>query len=67
MLICARIICNFNKDCYGMPTPFCCAGVDNDETLRINRGGGADPEGDMPGDLYVTLKASFFAILFCLA
>uniref|UniRef100_A0A1D1YIA1 Chaperone protein dnaJ 1, mitochondrial n=2 Tax=Anthurium amnicola TaxID=1678845 RepID=A0A1D1YIA1_9ARAE len=31
-------------------------GVDDNETIRINRSGGADPEGDMPGDLYVKLK-----------
>ncbi|CAA6660587.1 unnamed protein product [Spirodela intermedia] len=31
-------------------------GMDDNETIRINRGGGADPEGDLPGDLYVKLK-----------
>uniref|UniRef100_A0A0C9RPH4 TSA: Wollemia nobilis Ref_Wollemi_Transcript_29238_1816 transcribed RNA sequence n=1 Tax=Wollemia nobilis TaxID=56998 RepID=A0A0C9RPH4_9CONI len=31
-------------------------GVDNGETLRMIGYGGADPEGDRPGDLYVILK-----------
>ncbi|KAI4333169.1 hypothetical protein L6164_018008 [Bauhinia variegata] len=31
-------------------------GVDNDETIKVYRSGGADPEGDQPGDLYVTIK-----------
>ncbi|AED95612.1 Chaperone protein dnaJ GFA2 [Arabidopsis thaliana] len=31
-------------------------GVDNSDTLKVARVGGADPEGDQPGDLYVTLK-----------
>ncbi|XP_031505208.1 chaperone protein dnaJ GFA2, mitochondrial-like isoform X2 [Nymphaea colorata] len=32
------------------------AGVDNNETLRVSRSGGADPEGNQPGDLYVTIR-----------
>lgn len=32
------------------------AGVDNDETMKVSRSGGADPEGYEPGDLYVTIK-----------
>ncbi|CAN6455318.1 unnamed protein product [Victoria cruziana] len=32
------------------------SGVDNNETLRVSRSGGADPEGNQPGDLYVTIK-----------
>ncbi|MQL79403.1 hypothetical protein Taro_011838 [Colocasia esculenta] len=32
------------------------SGVDDNETLRVSGGGGADPEGDQPGDLYVKLK-----------
>ncbi|XP_051145234.1 chaperone protein dnaJ GFA2, mitochondrial-like isoform X2 [Andrographis paniculata] len=32
------------------------AGVDNDETIKIPRSGGADPDGNRPGDLYVTVK-----------
>ncbi|ONK79923.1 uncharacterized protein A4U43_C01F11860 [Asparagus officinalis] len=31
-------------------------GVDNDDTIKIHRSGGADPEGGQPGDLYVTIK-----------
>lgn len=32
------------------------AGIDNDETIRVLGRGGADPEGDHPGDLFVTIK-----------
>jgi molecular chaperone DnaJ len=32
------------------------AGIDNNETLKVYRSGGADPDGDRPGDLYVTIK-----------
>lgn len=32
------------------------AGVDSNETMKVYRGGGADPEGNQHGDLYVTLK-----------
>lgn len=32
------------------------SGVDDNETIKIYRSGGADPEGNQPGDLYVTLK-----------
>ncbi|KAM7508986.1 hypothetical protein LguiA_019439 [Lonicera macranthoides] len=31
-------------------------GVDNDETIKMSRSGGADPDGNQPGDLYVTIK-----------
>ncbi|ESQ32509.1 hypothetical protein EUTSA_v10004199mg [Eutrema salsugineum] len=31
-------------------------GVDNSDTLKVARAGGADPEGDQPGDLYVIFK-----------
>jgi len=31
-------------------------GIDNNETIKVYRSGGADPEGDRPGDLYVTIK-----------
>ncbi|KAH9710261.1 Chaperone protein dnaJ GFA2 [Citrus sinensis] len=31
-------------------------GVDNNETLKVFRSGGADPDGNQPGDLYVTIK-----------
>nr|CAD1830954.1 unnamed protein product [Ananas comosus var. bracteatus] len=31
-------------------------GMDDNDTLKIPRCGGADPEGNQPGDLYVTLK-----------
>ncbi|XP_074588187.1 LOW QUALITY PROTEIN: chaperone protein dnaJ GFA2, mitochondrial-like [Curcuma longa] len=31
-------------------------GVDNDDTIQIRRSGGADPEGNQPGDLFVTIK-----------
>ncbi|CAK8565151.1 unnamed protein product [Lathyrus sativus] len=32
------------------------AGIDNNETIKVYRSGGADPDGDHPGDLYVTIK-----------
>ncbi|ERN13326.1 hypothetical protein AMTR_s00041p00094410 [Amborella trichopoda] len=31
-------------------------GIEDNETLRIFRSGGADPEGNPPGDLYVAIK-----------
>lgn len=31
-------------------------GVDDGETMKILRSGGADPDGNQPGDLYVTIK-----------
>ncbi|RHN59209.1 putative chaperone DnaJ [Medicago truncatula] len=33
-------------------------GKDNNETLKVDGSGGADPDGDHPGDLYVTVKVS---------
>jgi len=32
------------------------AGVDDNDTIKLYRSGGADPEGGQPGDLYVTIK-----------
>ena len=32
------------------------AGVDDNETMKLPRNGGADPEKNQPGDLYVTIK-----------
>lgn len=32
------------------------AGVDNNETIKIARSGGADPDGNQPGDLYVMIE-----------
>ncbi|WOK98321.1 chaperone protein dnaJ GFA2, mitochondrial isoform X2 [Canna indica] len=32
------------------------SGVDDNETIKIYRSGGADPESNQPGDLYVTIK-----------
>ncbi|PIA28213.1 hypothetical protein AQUCO_07200096v1 [Aquilegia coerulea] len=31
-------------------------GIDNSQQIKISRKGGADPEGNQPGDLYVTIK-----------
>ncbi|OVA11192.1 Heat shock protein DnaJ [Macleaya cordata] len=31
-------------------------GVDNNETIKIPRSGGADPDGNQPGDLYITIN-----------
>ena len=33
-------------------------GIDDSETLKVHRSGGADPDGNQPGDLYVTIKVS---------
>ncbi|XP_061368649.1 chaperone protein dnaJ GFA2, mitochondrial-like isoform X2 [Gastrolobium bilobum] len=58
-----KIVSNFCKSCRGakvikgtksvkldiMP------GIDNNETIKVYRSGGTDPDGD-PGDLYVTIK-----------
>lgn len=32
------------------------SGIDSNETIKVFRSGGADPDGDQPGDLYVTIK-----------
>lgn len=32
------------------------SGIDSNETIKVYRSGGADPDGDQPGDLYVTIK-----------
>ncbi|KAL3815046.1 hypothetical protein ACJIZ3_016314 [Penstemon smallii] len=32
------------------------AGVDNNDTIKIPRSGGADPDGNQPGDLYAMIK-----------
>lgn len=32
------------------------SGIDSNETIKVYRSGGADPDGDHPGDLYVTIK-----------
>ncbi|GFY90448.1 gametophytic factor 2 [Actinidia rufa] len=59
-----KIVKNFCKSCNGekvvrgpktvkldiMP------GIDDSETLKVHRSGGADPDGNQPGDLYVTIK-----------
>ncbi|XP_026413415.1 chaperone protein dnaJ GFA2, mitochondrial-like [Papaver somniferum] len=31
-------------------------GIDNNETIRIPKSGGADPDGNQPGDLYITIN-----------
>ncbi|XP_021902125.1 chaperone protein dnaJ GFA2, mitochondrial isoform X2 [Carica papaya] len=31
-------------------------GIDNNDTIKVNRSGGADPGGSQPGDLYITIK-----------
>ncbi|GMP62532.1 hypothetical protein CsSME_00024608 [Camellia sinensis var. sinensis] len=59
-----KIVKNFCKSCNGekivrgpktvkldiMP------GVDDNETMKVYRSGGADPDGNQPGDLYATIK-----------
>ncbi|XP_043710789.1 chaperone protein dnaJ GFA2, mitochondrial-like [Telopea speciosissima] len=32
------------------------AGIDDNETIKVSRSGGADPDSNQPGDLYVTIK-----------
>ena len=33
-------------------------GVDDNETMKVFRSGGADPDGNQPGDLYITIKVT---------
>lgn len=40
------------------------SGVDNSDTLKVSRSGGADPDGDQPGDLYVIFKVSVLSYNF---
>ncbi|KAI9116385.1 hypothetical protein K1719_012552 [Acacia pycnantha] len=59
-----KIVSSFCKSCRGAKvikgtksvkldfTP----GIDNNETLKVYRSGGADPDGDQPGDLYVIVR-----------
>ncbi|KAL8500742.1 hypothetical protein ACS0TY_020361 [Phlomoides rotata] len=59
-----KIVSSFCKSCKGkrvMRGPKTVklnvvAGVDNNETIKIPRNGGADPDGNQPGDLYVIIK-----------
>ncbi|XP_020233367.1 chaperone protein dnaJ GFA2, mitochondrial isoform X2 [Cajanus cajan] len=59
-----KIVSNFCKSCKGAKVIKgtksvkldVMAGIDNNETIKIYRSGGADPDGDNPGDLYVTMK-----------
>ncbi|MED6171555.1 hypothetical protein PIB30_041705 [Stylosanthes scabra] len=59
-----KIVTNFCKSCKGAKVIKgtksikldIAPGMDNNETLKIQRSGGVDPDGDHPGDLYVTLK-----------
>lgn len=36
-------------------------GIDQNETLKVARSGGADPEGNQPGDLFVSFKVPLHA------
>ncbi|WVZ00271.1 hypothetical protein V8G54_026340 [Vigna mungo] len=59
-----KIVSNFCKSCKGAKVTKgtksvkldIMAGIDNNETIKVYRSGGADPDGDNPGDLYVTIK-----------
>ncbi|KAH1211102.1 Chaperone protein dnaJ GFA2, mitochondrial [Glycine max] len=59
-----KIVSNFCKSCKGTKVTKgtksvkldIMAGIDNNETIKVYRSGGADPDGDNPGDLYVTIK-----------
>ena len=44
------------------PLPF--AGVDNDETIKVSRSGGADPDGNQPGDLYIVIKVTLYIYIY---
>lgn len=39
-------------------TLFPSTGVDDNETIKVYSSGGADPDGNQPGDLYVTVKVT---------
>jgi molecular chaperone DnaJ len=34
------------------------SGMDSNDTLKLPRAGGADPDSGQPGDLFVTIKVS---------
>ncbi|KAG6424577.1 hypothetical protein SASPL_114995 [Salvia splendens] len=59
-----KIVSNFCKSCRGKQVVkgpktvkvSIMAGVDNNETIKIPRSGGSDPDGNQPGDLYVMIK-----------
>ncbi|XP_073129699.1 chaperone protein dnaJ GFA2, mitochondrial-like [Henckelia pumila] len=59
-----KIVSSFCKSCKGKRvlrgpktvTLNVMAGVDNNETIKVPRSGGADPDGNQPGDLYVMIK-----------
>lgn len=38
-------------------------GVDDNETIRVFGSGGADPDGNQPGDLYVTIKVTCMSLI----
>ncbi|KAL6956581.1 Chaperone protein dnaJ gfa2, mitochondrial [Sarracenia purpurea var. burkii] len=41
---------------YEQADGLCKLGVDDNETTKVFRSGGADPDGNQPGDLYVIIK-----------
>ncbi|KGN45156.1 chaperone protein dnaJ GFA2, mitochondrial isoform X1 [Cucumis sativus] len=59
-----KIVSNFCKSCNGERVVRkmksvkldIIPGIDDNETMKVFRSGGADPEGNQPGDLYVTVK-----------
>lgn len=59
-----KIVKNFCKSCGGLKVVKgsktvkldIMAGIDDNETMKVYRSGGADPEGNKPGDLYVTVR-----------
>ena len=44
------------------PLPF--AGVHNDETIKVSRSGGSDPDGNQPGDLHIVIKVTIYIYIF---
>ncbi|XP_023515316.1 chaperone protein dnaJ GFA2, mitochondrial-like [Cucurbita pepo subsp. pepo] len=59
-----KIVSNFCKSCNGERVVRrlktvkvdVMAGIDDNETMKVFRSGGTDPDGNQPGDLYVTIK-----------
>lgn len=52
---------SFGCECNDSWFPF--TGVDDNETIRVFGSGGADPDGNQPGDLYVTIKVTCMSLI----
>lgn len=58
MLLPKKILAHYDTFLLGIG-----AGMDNNDTLKVPRAGGADPDSGQPGDLYVTKKRSSRTII----